>query len=362
MVLTRSVIFFSAILVLGVGFKGETFSQTVPNGPVELAGVDVSKVALRNIGIEVRISGSLTPIRRTSLTARVAGTIIELPVQIGNVVTKGDLLVRFDSEGLKSALTARSAELEAINAQLELAENVLQRNISLQDRGASSEAARLEANAQVLNLKAQLRSKQAVVADARRALDDAEIHAEFDGVIAARPVEQGQTVPINGELLTVVDPKRMEVDAGVPTSRIPRVRIGQAVELSVEGFHDRKFTGEVTRIAPTAVAGSRAVRVFVAISNDDLLLRGGMFATGILRVDDQQNVIAIPMSAIRHDRDGAFVLKVESGHLRRQHITLGTTWSDQDLVEIRGLASGDVVVSASLPQLIADTPVIVDGL
>lgn len=361
MLKTRPVI-LSATLIFSVCYAGITYAQTAPGGKVELARVDVSTVAQRDIGSDVRISGSLTPIRRTSLTARVAGTIIELPVQVGDIVKKGDLLVRFDTEGLDSALTARSAEVEAINAQLELAENVLQRNISLQDRGASSEAARLEANAQVLNLKAQLRSKQAVVADARRALNDAEVHAEFDGVIAARPVEQGQTVPVNGELLTVVDPKRMEVDAGVPTSRIPRVRIGQPVELSVEGFPDRKFTGEVTRIAPTAVAGSRAVRVFVAIGNDDLLLRGGMFTTGVLKVDDQQNVIALPMSAIRHDSSGAFILKVDSGHLRRQDITLGTTWSDQDLVEVRGLVSGDVVVSAPLPQLVADTPVVVEGL
>lgn len=357
---TRPII-LSVMLTLSAGFAGKAFPQTAPGGPVELANVDVSTVVPRNIGSEVRISGSLTPIRRTSLTARVAGTIVELPVQIGDVVKKGDLLVRFDTEGLNSALTARSAELEAIAAQLELAENVLQRNISLQDRGASSQASRLEANAQVLNLRAQLRSKQAMVADAKRALDDGEVHAEFDGVIAARPVEQGQTIPVNGELLTVVDPKRMEVDAGVPTSRIPRVRIGQPVELSVEGFQDRKFTGEVTRIAPTAVAGSRAVRVFVAIRNDDLLLKGGMFTTGVLRVDDQQNVIALPMPAIRHDSGGPFVFKVEEGYLRRREVSLGTVWSDQDLVEVRGLLSGDVVVSAPLPQLVAGVPVIVEG-
>lgn len=330
-------------------------------GRVELAGVDVTTVAARNLGSEVRVSGSLTPIRRTSLTARVAGTITELPVQIGDVVKKGDLLVRIDTEGLASALTARNAEVEAVEAQLELAENVLARNVSLRDTGATSEAVRLEANANVLNLKAQLRAKQAAVADAERALSDAQVHAAFDGVVSARPVEQGQTVPVNGELLTIVDLRRMEVDAGVPTSRIPRVRIGQPVELTVEGFSDRKFTGEVTRIAPTAVAGSRAVRVFIAIDNDDMLLKGGMFTTGVLSIDQQDNVIAVPIAAVRHDATGTFVLKVEDGYLRRQDVKLGTTWNDQNLVEINGLSSGEVVVSAPLPQLVADTPVTVVG-
>lgn len=358
---TRAAI-LAAFMISHLGYAGQATSQTVSatTGIVELAGVDVTTVAPRDIGSEVRISGSLTPIRRTSLTARVSGTILELPVQIGDIVKKGDLLVRFDTEGLNSTLTARAAEVEAINAQLELAENVLQRNISLQGRGASSEAARLEANAQVLNLRAQLRAKQTEVADAQRALDDAALHAEFDGVVAARPVEQGQTVPVNGELLTVVDLRKMEVDAGVPTSRVPRVRIGQPVTLSVEGFPARTFSGAVARIAPTAVVGSRAVRVFVTIPNDDLRLKGGMFTTGILKIDDQQNVIALPTSAIRQDNDGPYVLKVEDGYLRRQDISLGTAWSDQDLVEVDGLSSGDVVVSALLPQLVADAAVVVE--
>ncbi len=352
-----------ALMIPPVGIVPQAIAQTSSPvaGKVELASVDVTTVALRNMGSEVRISGSLTPIRRTSLTARVAGTIVELPVQVGDIVRNGDLLVRIDTEGLASALTARSAEVEAVEAQLELAENVLKRNVSLRDTGAASEAMRLEANANVLNLKAQLRAKQAAVADAERALGDAQVHAAFDGVVSARPVEQGQTVPVNGELLTIVDLKRMEVDAGVPTSRIPRVRIGQPVDLTVEGFSDRKFAGKVTRIAPTAVAGSRAVRVFITIENDDLLLKGGMFTTGILRIDQQQSIVALPTSAVRHDSAGAFVLKVEGGYLRRQDVSLGTTWSDQDLVEIGGLASGDVVVSAPLPQLVADTPVSVEG-
>nr|WP_298097189.1 efflux RND transporter periplasmic adaptor subunit [uncultured Shinella sp.] len=354
---------FASLMVSIMGLADPALSQTpsATGSKMELARVDVTTVAPRNIGSDVRISGSLTPIRRTSLTARVAGTIIELPVQVGDIVKTGDLLVRIDTEGLASAVTARSAEVEAIEAQLELAENVLRRNASLQDRGAASEATRLEANAEVLNLKAQLRAKQAAVADAQRALNDAEVHAEFDGVVAARPVEQGQTVPVNGELLTIVDLRRMEVDAGVPTSRIPRVRTGQPVDLVVEGFPDRTFAGEVTRIAPTAVAGSRAVRVFIAIRNDDLVLKGGMFTTGVLRIDQQNNVVALPTPAIRHDSAGPFVLKVEDGYLRRRDVTLGTTWADQGLVEVRGLATGDIVVSAPLPQLVADTPVTVEG-
>jgi RND family efflux transporter MFP subunit len=341
---------------------GAPLAQEAAKPTFELADVDVTTVQPADISNEVRISGSLTPIRRSTLAARVASTIIDLPVKVGDVVKTGDLLVRFDTRALQSTLTVRRASADALNAQLELARSVLRRTASLGERGASTEAATLEAQANVANLEAQIRSKQAEIADAERDLANAEVRAVFDGVIASRPVEQDQTVAVNTELLTVVDLSRMEVDAGVPTSRIPMVRVGQPVELNVEGFPDRTFSGEVTRISPTAVAGSRAVRVFLAIDNDDRTLKGGMFTTGILKVNEEKNVIALPVSAVRQDQAGSFVLKIEGGTLRRQPVALGTAWTDRSLVAVSGLKAGEVVVSASLPALEAGMPVAVEGM
>lgn len=264
---------------------GRAIAQNKHDSPIELAQADVSTVVRQDIVNEVRVAGSLTPIRRSTLTSRVSSTVIELPVQIGDVVKTGDLLVRFDSDALVSAVTARKAEVDALNAQIELAESVLERNTRLGERGAASEATKLAARANVLNLRAQLRSRQAEVADAERSLSYAELRAQFDGVVAARPVEQGQTISLNTELMTIVELNRMEVDAGVPTSRIPLVRLKQPVALTVEGFPGRIFPGEVVRISPTAAAGSRAVRVFIAINNNEGLLRGGMFTSGIIKVD-----------------------------------------------------------------------------
>lgn len=341
---------------------GAAQAQEAAKPTMELAQVDITRVEPHDIASEVRIAGSLTPIRRSTLAARVASTIVELPVKVGDVVKAGDLLIRFDKMALESTLTVRQASAEAMRAQLELAESVQRRTAALGERGASSEAAQLEAQANVANLQAQIRSKQAEIADAERDLANAEVRAAFDGVIASRPVEQDQTVGLNTELMTIVDLSKMEVDAGVPTSRIPMVSIGQPVELNVEGFPDRTFSGKVTRISPTAVAGSRAVRVFLAIENDDGILKGGMFTTGILKVDERKNIIALPNSAIRTDQAGSFVLKVQDGVLRRQPVQLGTAWTDRSLVEVSGLAAGEIVVSAPLPALEADMPVVVEGL
>ncbi len=357
--LARAMALFGCVLL---SVRIADAQQPKPEGPLELAQVDVSKAVRQDIATEVRIAGSLTPIRRSNLTSRISSTILELPVKIGDVVKAGDLLVRFDTEALVSAVTARKAEADALSAQIELAEVVLERNTALGERGAASDATRLEARANLLNLRAQLRSKQAEVADSERSLAYGELRAEFNGVVSSRPVEQGQTVALNAELMTIVDLSRMEVDAGVPTSRIPLVKLEQPVELSVEGFAGRTFAGKVMRISPTAVAGSRAVRVFVAIENNEGLLRGGMFTTGILKVDDQKNVIALPASAIRHDTEGTFVLRLEGNALRRLQVHLGTSWTDRNLVQVSGVQEGETIVTAPLPDLVAGTTVKVEGL
>ena len=106
-------------VIAGLGWGTPAGAQTQSTGPItmELSTVDVTKIAPRDIAHEVRIAGSLTPIRRSTLTARVASKITELPVQVGDVVKKGDLLVRFDKSALESTLVARKAAGEALNAQ-----------------------------------------------------------------------------------------------------------------------------------------------------------------------------------------------------------------------------------------------------
>lgn len=91
-------------------------------------------------------------------------------------------------------------------------------------------------------------------------------------------------------------------------------------------------------------------------------MRGGMFTIGKLKVDDQKDVIALPAGSVRHDGDGFFVLKVEAGVLQRQPVSLGRSWSERDLVQVSGVNDGDVIVTAPLPDLVANTPVTLEGI
>lgn len=371
--LAKTGIALAVVAMAGAGALGWQRSRTVSDAatppavavaaPTELASLEVTEVARQDVSRTVRVSGSATPSRQALVTAEVSGRIAEVGVEVGDAVEAGAVLARFDTVALQSALDAQLANLEARNAQRRLAASVLERARKLGTAGISSEATQLSAEADLLNLDAQVRAIEASVADARKSLSDAVVTAPFAGVVAERKVEPGQSVPVNTELLSVVDLSRMEIEAMVPTSRISEVRVGQRASIRLEGTAGRVLEAQVARIAPVAVAGSRAVRVFLAVDNREGLLRGGLFATGEITVESFPQVIALPSSAIRRDETGSFVLAAADGRVTRRGVETGTVFTDCGTVEIaRGLNVGDVVVTAPLPDLKPDTEVTIVDL
>ena len=125
-----------------------------------------------------------------------------------------------------------------------------------------------------------VKSAEAQVQLARNALRDAVATSPLAGIVAKRHVQPGEKVAFDSPLVTVVDLKDLELQALVPAVDVPELAIGMPVELAVDGFGERRFTGRVERINPSTEPGTRAILVYVGMPNPDGALRGGMFATG----------------------------------------------------------------------------------
>jgi membrane fusion protein (multidrug efflux system) len=125
----------------------------------------------------------------------------------------------------------------------------------------------------------------------------------------------------------------------VPANDIPEIVIGMAVELSIEGFGERRFKGQVERINPMTEAGTRAILVFVQIPNPDAVLRGGMFATGRIRLAAGAPVPTLPDTAIRTEAGQTYVWGIEEGKLLRRIVVIGK----------RDEAAGRTEVKTALP-------------
>ncbi len=345
--------------VTGANARQEAAETAVPSAPVvrplELASVEVATVEAASMVERLRVSGELRPVSRVVLKAKVGGTINEINVRPGQAVKAGDVLVRFETEDLQSALVQRDANLEASRAQLQLARQTLEKTEELSRRGFATRAALEKAQSDVAAAEANVQGLSAQSDTARTALRDAEIIAPFDGIVASRAVEPGAPATANAELLTIVDTSVLEAEVLVSTRDITRLAVGQTAELQIDGLDGQTVTGTVDRINPVANDGSRFVPVHIRLENPDGRLWGGMFATGTIAVRRSEGAFVLPATSLRQDGQGTFVLKLEDGRLKRQAVVAGARWNGGNSVQIdTGVRDGDVVIVAPLPELKPD--------
>jgi multidrug efflux pump subunit AcrA (membrane-fusion protein) len=132
------------------------------------------------------------------------------------------------------------------------------------------------------------------------------------------------------------------------------------VDLAIDGFGDRRFTGTIDRINPTTEAGTRAILVFIHIPNPDSALRGGMFGTGKVTLAAGEPVPTLPAIAVRTEAGQNFVWTIEGGKLTRRIVTVGRRDDTAGRVEIKTQLPKDVpILAAPFDNLKAGAPALV---
>jgi len=325
--------------------------------PLELIAAEVHTIKPRGLVDVVRFTGTTQPIDQTIVKSRVSGRLAEVLVREGDRVTEGQVLARFETTELQAKLNERQSALEAARADARWTARDRSDKETLANRNIVSQSAADQARATAENRASMVAVAEAQLDVARKNLADAEVRAPFDGVVGERIANQGESLPIDGKILALLDTSRVEIAAHMPAADVIRMKVGQTARVSLEGFGDRVFSGKITRISPTTQAGSRSIPVYVEITDRHEALRGGLFGTGSVTVQEKGHALAVPSSAMRKDDQGDYVLAVENGVLVRKPVGAVRTWSRGELVEVKGLESGMTVVSAPLPGLQAGQPV-----
>ena len=134
------------------------------------------------------------------------------------------------------------------------------------------------------------------------------------------------------------------------------------VELSIDGFGERRFKGEVERINPMTETGTRAILVFVQIPNPDAVLRGGMFATGRIRLAAGSPVPTLPDTAIRSEAGQNFVWVIVDGKLRKRIVVIGKRDETAGRTEVKTeLPASMLILSTRFDNLKEGAAAIVAG-
>jgi multidrug efflux system membrane fusion protein len=318
---------------------------------IELIPVELHTISPRGLVDTVRFTGTTQPVDQTIVKARVPGRLAEVLVREGDKVTKGQVLARFEEAELQSKVNERRSALDAARADARWTSRDRSDKESLASRNIVSQSAADLARATAENRSSMVSVAEAQLEVAVRNLKDAQVVAPFDGVVGERLANQGESLPIDGKILALLDTSHVEITAQMPAADVVRLRVDQPATVTLEGFGDRVFSGRITRISPTTQAGSRSIPVYVEIVDRHEALRGGLFAMGTVNVQEKSHALAVPASAMRKDDQGDFVLAIESGVLLRKPVGAVRTWSRGELVEVKGLESGMQIVSAPLPGL-----------
>jgi len=271
--------------------------------------IEVSRGDLR---ITAEATGSVEPIRTIEVKSKAGGEILELHAEIGDQVDTGALLAEIDPRDVRNSYDQTEADLEVARVRAEIAEQQLERQRNLFERGIITEQEFETARESHTNAQASLIRAEANLELAELRLADVTIRAPMNGTILSRQVEEGSVIQsasgnVSGgtPLFLMADLSEMQVRTLVDETDMGEIQAGMAATVSIEAYPDRSFMGEVQKIEPQAVVQSNVTMfpVIVTLDNRNRLLKPGMNAEVEIEIDEARDVLTVPNGAVVNLQD-----------------------------------------------------------
>ncbi|MGH7527231.1 MAG: efflux RND transporter periplasmic adaptor subunit [Gemmatimonadales bacterium] len=284
--------------------------------PVVYQAIPVER---RDIIVSAQASGTVQPDTVVEVKSKASGEILDLLVETGQVVKRGELMVRVDPRNPRNTLAQAQADLEVAQARLANATSQKRRADELFKSQSITEQEHEQALLDFANAKAEVVRAQVAVDNARDQLDDTDVRAPIAGTIIEKSVERGQVISsptrdVGGGtvLLKMADLNLVQVRTLVDETDIGKIRVGERATVTVDAFPNRPFEGSVLKIEPQAQTEQNVTMfpVLVRINNRQGLLRPGMNAEVEIHVGQRQGVLAVPNAALRTPRDAGSAAQV----------------------------------------------------
>lgn len=321
-------------------------AQTV----VELGSSDVVQVNTVTLAQGLPISGALKAVSSAIVKARVPGELQGLRVREGDSVKAGQVIARIDATEFQARVRQARQQAQAAKAQVDIARRNFDNNRSLVEQGFISKTALDSSTSTLAAAEATYQAAQAGADVASKSMVDTVLLAPISGLISQRLAQPGERVAVDARIVEIVDLSHLELEASLSASESLDVRVGQSATLQIEGTA-KPVNAKVVRINPSAVAGSRAVLVYLAVESAPGL-RQGLFAQGTLGTQQVQ-ALAVPLNAVRTDKPQPYVQLVVDNKIVHQTVEMGARGevNGQAMVAVKGVAEKAKVVSGSVGTL-----------
>jgi HlyD family secretion protein len=272
-------------------------------------------VETRDIVVSVQASGAIRPDTTVEVKSKASGEVLQILAETGQLVNRGDMLVRIDPRIPQNTLSQAQADLEVARAQLQNAQSQKRRADELYASKAITEQEHETATLAYANARAAVIRGQVALDNARIQLADANVRAPITGTIIERgTLITSATGNVSGGtvILKMADLELVQVRTLVDETDIGKVQPGQAATVTVDAYPNRPFDGEVLKVEPLAEVQQNVTMfpVLVRIQNRDGLLKPGMNTEVEIHIGRREGVLAVPNAALRTQRDVASAAQV----------------------------------------------------
>jgi len=335
-------------------------------------------VSRGDIQQSVTATGTVNAVTTVLVGTQVSGTIKNLYVDFNSRVTKGQLIAQIDPEMLEAQAAQARANVEKADATYRDADRTLKRNRELFTKNLIPRSDLDTAETNFDSARAQLEQAKAALRVSETNLRYTRILSPVDGIVISRNVDIGQTVAASFQtptLFTIAqDLTKMQINTSIAESDIGVVKVGQAVEFTVDAYPDTLFKGTVwqKRQAPITVQNVVTYDVVIKVDNRDLKLMPGMTANVSIIITTQRNVLRITNAAMRFrftersgaaspgaaakanagapEKKGPSVWVLENGKPRRVAIEPGISDGNYTEIVSGDLKEGQAVIVESLKK------------
>jgi HlyD family secretion protein len=300
-----------ALVVLAAAAGGYWFfrGRTKPEVATVYQALPVER---RSIVVSARAAGTVQPDTVVEVKSKASGEILEMSAETGQLVQRGQLLVRVDQRTVRNAFNQAQATLEVAKARLTNAEAQWKRSEELYKSQSVSQQEHEAAQLAVANARAEVVRAEIDVENARIQMDDTDVRAPITGTIITKTAERGQVISsptrdVGGGtvLLRMADLNLVQVRTLVDETDIGKIAPGLRATVTVDAYPNQPFQGEVLKIEPQAetVQNVTMFPVLIRIENRTGQLKPGMNTDVEMHIGRRDSVLAVPNAALRTQRD-----------------------------------------------------------
>ena len=318
-----------AIALSGCGVGEAKVVGLVEHNSATPLPVEVSLPARADIYATYATTSTLESDSDAPVLARVAGEVIEILVEEGMQVTKGQILARLDGQQLRLEMLQARANLDQVR-------NEYERLVDMQKRGLVSVA-------MYEGLKYDMAALEASYELKRLNYSYTKIRAPIAGIVSSREIKLGRQIHVNDPAFRITDTSKLVAYLRIPQTELTKFSAGHAVKLSVDAIPDIMFAATIDRISPTIDIRNGTFRATAYVDNSDNSLAPGMFARFDIAYEKHADALLIPIAALIEEDNIAVVYIINGDSVERRVIETGI--KSGSMVEVlRGLDIEESVV------------------